>query len=104
MIHHIADRVIKDTIDRLADTMRSKSPPSHFTRNMITQFFEGHEGDLRRKDIEYKLKKDFPWERLNCYGVSFEDALAEYEDDVKKAALKCAADNINAMVAAITRI
>ncbi|KAG9559936.1 hypothetical protein KCU71_g7440, partial [Aureobasidium melanogenum] len=59
MIHHISDRVIKDTVDRLVDTMRANSPPSQFARNLINQFFEGPEGDQRRKNIEHKLREKF---------------------------------------------
>ncbi|KAG9730166.1 hypothetical protein KCU73_g11934, partial [Aureobasidium melanogenum] len=107
MVHHISDRVIKDTVDRLADTMRSNSPSSQFARNMIDQFFEGPEGDQRRKNIEHKLKEEFGWEKLNSSGSLtyegvFKEALMDYEYDVKKAALDHASDDIHEMIEAIT--
>lgn len=69
---------------------------------MIDQFFEGPEGDQRRKSIEKKLKEKFSRGKLDCCDESFQFALAECEEGTEKAALEYAADDINAMVATIT--
>ncbi|CAD0098637.1 unnamed protein product [Aureobasidium mustum] len=104
MIHHIADKVIKDTIDHLPELMRSKSPESQSATDMIDQFFGCPEGDRRRKDIEHRLKKRFVWDQLSSWicGATFEYALSDYEYEVEKAALRYVADDLKELVATIT--
>ncbi|KAH0336558.1 hypothetical protein KCU81_g8567, partial [Aureobasidium melanogenum] len=114
MIHQISDRVIKDTVDRLPDAMRSNAPPFQLAKNMADQFFEGPEGDQRRRSIERKLKEKFGWENLHdsnhfggafghfMYESLFKDALMHYEAEVKQAAREHAADALKAMVATMT--
>lgn len=104
MIHHICDRVIRNTVDRLAHTMRSNSPESQFASNLIDLFFKGTEGDQRRKDIERRLRQKFGWDKLGSltYESMFGDAITDYEYDVEEAALKYAFDDIADMVAAMT--
>lgn len=103
MVHHIADRVIKDTVDRLADKMRSRSTECQAATTLIRIFFEGSEGEQRRKDIAVKLEKMFVWDQLRWIGEgSFEDTLEIYKHEVEKVALKYAAEGIMRLVDAVT--
>ncbi|KAG9848082.1 hypothetical protein KCU98_g5642, partial [Aureobasidium melanogenum] len=102
MIQHIADKVIKDTVDHLAHKMRSNSPQSQLATSMINLYFEGPGSDQRRKDIEVRLKDNFPELRSVCDG-SFEQALPTYEEKVEEMALKYANEDMKKIVDAITR-
>jgi hypothetical protein len=102
MVFHIADKVIKDTVDNLADTMRSNSDQSQLAASMINLYFEGPGSDQRRKDIEVILKDSFSELRSACDG-SFEEALQIYEEEVEEMALKHANEDMKKIVDAITR-
>ncbi|KAG9518968.1 hypothetical protein KCV07_g5285, partial [Aureobasidium melanogenum] len=86
MVHHIAYKVIKDTVKRLADTMHSTPTQSQLATSMINLYFEGPGSDQRRKVIENRLKKKFPWDALVFCEGSFEEALQTFEREVEETA------------------
>lgn len=99
MVHHVADRVIKDTVDRVADKMRSRTTQSQAATTLVEIFFGGSGSEQRRKDIEVKLGKMFVWDQLRWIGEgSFEDVLEIYKHEVEKVALKYAAESIMRLV------
>ncbi|KAG9675004.1 hypothetical protein KCU95_g16486, partial [Aureobasidium melanogenum] len=102
MVHHIADRVIEDTLDNLADKLRSRPSQSQLAISMIDLYFEGPGSGQRRKCIEVRLKKRLPWDALGICEGSFEEALQIYEEEVEEMALKCATEHMKEMINEIT--
>ncbi|KAH0159957.1 hypothetical protein KCU67_g6915, partial [Aureobasidium melanogenum] len=97
MVHHIADRVIKDTVYRLADKMHSSPTQSQLATSMINLYFEGPGSGQRRRVIENRLKKKFPWAALNFCEGSFEEALQIYEGEVEETAREFVAEHMKEM-------
>ncbi|KAH0369316.1 hypothetical protein KCU65_g3500, partial [Aureobasidium melanogenum] len=101
MIRYVEDRVIKDTIDHLADKMRSNSTQSQLATSMINLYFEGPGSDQRREYIEVRLKDNYDELCSACDG-SFQDALKIYEKEVEEMALKYVNEDMQSIVDEIT--
>ncbi|THW24928.1 hypothetical protein D6D25_06706 [Aureobasidium pullulans] len=100
MAHHITNKIIQDAVDRLAGKVRSQSPQLELAATMLRLFFEGPEGDIKRKELETRLKAEMGLGRFgtNDYELEFEQRLEEYEKEAEQLALSFAMEDAKKMV------
>lgn len=102
MAHHITNKIIQDAVDRLADKVCSQSPQLELAATMLRLFFEGPEGDIKRKELETRLKAEMGLGRFgsNDYELEFEQKLEEYEKEAEQLALSFAMEDAKKMLEA----
>ncbi|KAK6003803.1 hypothetical protein QM012_009574 [Aureobasidium pullulans] len=95
----IADRLIKDTVDRLAERVSSNKNQPHSFTTMLDHFFQGLRDDKRRKGLEARVKENSEWSGLGCIEQgSLEEALEEYAEKVEMLAQENAAEDVKEII------
>ncbi|THZ27910.1 hypothetical protein D6C91_02111 [Aureobasidium pullulans] len=100
MAHHITNKIIQDAVDRLADKVRSQYPQLELAATMLRLFFEGPEGDIKRKELETRLKAEMGLDNFgyNDDKLEFEEIVEEYEKEAEQLALSFAMEDAKKMV------
>ncbi|THY36155.1 hypothetical protein D6D01_00700 [Aureobasidium pullulans] len=100
MAHHIADKIIQETVDRLVEKVRSQSSQLELAATILRLFFEGPEGEIKREELESKVKEEMDIGDFggNWKKPEFEEVLEGYEKEAEQLALSFAMENAKEML------
>ncbi|THW95197.1 hypothetical protein D6D15_01485 [Aureobasidium pullulans] len=84
MMDHLSYKIIEESVDQLVYKLRSQSPQLELAATMFRIFFEGPEGEIKRKELESNMRDE-----LGPIGLpgEFGEALEKYNKKAEELAL-----------------